>query len=123
MAQKLINLEEETIAHIKNNFEIKNFSNWVNQTYQKEFMSLEYYKCELKKTKSKIDVINLMIEREELKPKQTSKITKEAKDWLKREGINRIENTTLEGVHKFFCKEFLISLSMKEFLKLINEIK
>ena len=107
-------VDVEILDHSKVNSEIKNLSEWINTRYPDEFMNLDkeidrrdMLEKEIEKSKARIK----MLKKEDKK----HEISKESFLWIKRVGLKRTENTTVEGVLKYFNNQYCYNLSLRQF--------
>ena len=122
---KAVSIEREIIKHIEKNHLITNFSEWICNTYRKEFMEIETLS---KKMQEYTDKVNQCIEEiRKLKKEATKKVAIlkpiEIK-WIREEAQRRIKRTTFEGVYKFFIRHFnRKDINRKQFRLFVERLK
>jgi len=106
--------------HLETNSYVKNLSDWINQTYQDQFMGIEqeakkldYFLKEAEKCRERIKGLK-NIDFSNLVPQS-------ALNWIKTEGIIRTKRATPEGVLKYFNNTFNQKLSLRQFKLLLKK--
>ena len=117
-----INVKPEILAHAKANPQIKSFSDWINETYELQFLKLDIA----------IDRLNELVKQVE-DQKEIIKAIKEvdarinipddAYTWIKNNAESRILKSTTKGVLNFFNNTFKLELTEKEFNRYRERIK
>lgn len=115
-------IKKDVLEHIGSNTQIKTLSEWMNVAYQEQFMTI-------KKEEEKIIFHRKQIEKcqERIKALKDCKISRivndEAFNWIKSEGIERVEHFSFDGVRNFFNNKFQYELTNKEFKILLKEVE
>ena len=98
--------------HIKKNVEIKNFSSWVAEKYEEEFLNIEARAKELERTtKLRKKIKDEIRELKKQKREFLSTLPRQSRSWLKNEGPDRLKkiksgHVNFEGVYMFFVNNF-----------------
>lgn len=115
---------KEIKEHAQTNPHIKSISEWINEHYTAEFLSIE---SELKKKEEllhKLEEIEVNIQKVKEKCENIP-IPEEALNWILKEGLQRLNNPGVDpyAVLRFFNNKFKLALTAHQFRVIVDRYK
>jgi hypothetical protein len=101
-----IRIDNDVFEHSRKNPLISNFSNWCNDKYRDEFMSIEKTALKINELYETIEILKDNIK--DLKQKQIDQfdiLTPQELNWIRTDALKR-PHPYNEGVYKFFVNTF-----------------